>query len=161
MTMHWIFSSLPWLAVTAAITVPVPATAQFTCKAPTSNVWLKQGRSSDRAEHLSPDRIRPVSQALPRAIAKLATRSAVPLSIPEFQAFTGSASPTNLGHRLRPYLVRAVFSTTNPQLDVWWDGKTLDVNADGLGCAPFLKHPVVVFLDRQPRQVFVAASAAL
>ena len=41
------------------------------------------------------------------------------------------------------------------------DDRKLVVFADGLGCAPFTKRPVVVWLDREPAELFVGAHAAL
>ena len=131
------------------------------CIMPTTNEWLMQGDSSGPVERLHTDRVRPVSEHVPEAIAKLATRSAVPLTNAEVRRFTGKPSATVSRQSLRPFLVRAVYPTPHPTFDLGWDGTRLDVFAGGLGCAPYVKHPIIVFLERKPHRVFVMASAAL
>jgi hypothetical protein len=143
-----------------ATTATEPATAQFTCALPTSSEWLKQGDSSGPVKQLGEKRVRPVSAHQAGAVAKLVRRSAVLLTEAEVRKFTGE--PSSISDRaLRGYLVRAVYPTANPALDVIWDGTRLDVFASGLGCAAYVKHPIVVFIKRPPRRVYVMASAAL
>ena len=150
--------ALMWLAsMPAAATV----TGHSTCAAPTSNEWLRQGSSSGPVEELPASQVRPVAQHLDEAIEKLETRSALLLSDAEARRFSGVENGTSSRPKLRPYLVRAVYPTGNPMLSVRWNGQRLDVFAGGLGCAPFAKHPIIVFLESPPREVFVMASAAL
>ena len=136
-------------------------TGQSACTAPTSNEWLRQGNGSGPVKELPASQVRPVARHLEEAIAKLETRSVVLLSDAEARKFSGEENATGSRPKLRPYLVRAVYPTGNPTLHVAWNGHRLDVFAGGLGCAPFAKHPIVVFLERRPREVFVMASAAL
>ena len=114
---------------------------------------------------LSRSRITPVTVHLSEAVARLNDRDAVELTSSEAATFIGSANPPSLAENgappLRPWLVRAVFPTFNPLLDAAWKGDKLVVFADGLGCAPFVKHPVVVWLDRAPASVIVIATADL
>jgi hypothetical protein len=135
------------------------ATAQDQCTLPTTNEWLAQASSGAPATQVEADKVVPVSKNITKAVARLRDHSVVPLGTREMQEFIDL--PTSPSAGLRPYLVRAVFPTANPSLDLRWDGVRLDVFAGGLGCAPYVKHPVVVFLERQPKHVFVMASAAL
>ena len=149
---------LVWQASSpAAATVP----GHSTCTAPPSNEWLRRGNGSGPVEELPASQVRPVTQHLDEAIEKLERRSVLLLSDAEAARFSGKENATGLRHKLRPYLVRAVYPTGNPSLHVTWNGHRLDVFAGGLGCAPFAKHPIVVFLERRPRELFVMASAAL
>jgi hypothetical protein len=89
--------------------------------------------------------------------------SIVPLNNAEVARFS-ALTPKEIaskGERFRPYLVRAVFPSSNPQLTVQWSGSDLHVFAAGLGCASFEQRPIIVFLDRKPKVIFVMASAAL
>lgn len=63
--------------------------------------------------------------------------------------------------KLSPWLVRAVYPTPNAFVGASWFGTTLSVTAGGMGCAPFARHPVVIWLDKMPHRVEVTASAAL
>jgi hypothetical protein len=155
---HMVPSVCGLVSLTSALAA---AMVQITCTAQAANEWLRKGDSPGPGTQLSADRIRPVTQRVPQANAKLQRRSVALLTDAEIQKFTGQPSAKASDRRLRAYLVRAVFPTGNPSLDVRWDGRRLDVFARGLGCAPFTKHPIIVFLERPPRQVFVRASAAL
>jgi len=139
---------------------PAPAPdARFVCREPTTNEWLKQAPATDSAGFVQVDasRVVAVSSNLSDATALLMTADAVQISPHQVQQFTGQASRSDA----TPYLVRAVFPTSRPNVSVSWHGPDLYVFAGGLGCAPYLKHPIVVFLDQRPVQVFVSASAAL
>ena len=137
-----------------------PASAQYECSISTTNEWLTSGNHPSPETQLSDDRVHPVTQRLPQAIAKLERRSAVRLSEADTRDFLGASTRTT-PRRSRAYLVRAVYPTPYPRFWVKWDGTQLDVFAGGLGCAHFTKHPIIVFLERQPREVYVGASAAL
>lgn len=156
-TLSLLFGSIGFTASAAAMSVA----AQTSCAQPTTNEWLGQNRGVAPTNQLQAERVRKVSMRLDRAVARLKSRSAVLLTDEEVQAFTGSGRASIESRGLRAYLVRAVFPTRSPSLDVRWDGKRLDVFAGGLGCASFTKHPIVVFLEQKPRQVVVMATAAL
>lgn len=135
------------------------AAAQQTCNASTQSDWLTSrpwtgGETSEIDRRL----VHPVETGLDSAIAMLAVEDAAELTADDLSRF-GVAAADEAG--LRPYLVRAVFPTANPYLTAAWSGDTLHVFAAGLGCFPFAKHPVVVFLPRRPTGVRVGASAAL
>jgi hypothetical protein len=149
------------IAAIAGLMTVLPACTQFGCDAPTSDEWLYSAEQPAEGARLGPDRVRPVVRALPQAISLLATRSALPLSTAQVEQFTGSAAHPSHGGGFQAYLVRSVFPTPDPHLDVSWDGNTLSVAAAGMGCAPFRKNPIVVFLERQPEHVLVIATAAL
>lgn len=136
-----------------------PLAAHPRCSLSTADDWLTKGERAGPVLQLSNERVRAVTQRLSHAIEMLKTRSAVPLGKADVEAFTGE--PVGSGRSLHPYLARAVFPVPGASLDVRWDGFRLDVFAGGLGCAAYAKHPVIVFLERQPRNVIVIASAAL
>lgn len=142
------------------ILVATPADAQFQCTEPTTNEWLLQPATSIDGETVAASRVRPVVSDLPLAIEALKNQPIILLSAKEAARFAGPDA-ADKGARLKPYLVRAVFPSSRPRLDVRWSGKDLHISAAGLGCAPFTKHPVVIFLDRKPEKLFVTASAAL
>ena len=147
------------IAAVAAIASAAPAAAQYQCTAPTSNSWLRQAPASTPETRIDDRFVRPVTRALPHAVAMLKKQALIRLSERDVKRFTGTVIPSD--QSLRPYLVRAVFPTATPNLELSWGGSSLHVFAAGLGCAPFTKHPIVVFLDRKPHRVFVMASAAL
>jgi hypothetical protein len=149
------------MAFLAAVVFAAPATAQYSCSSPTTNEWLTKGDHPSPEAQLSDERVLPVTQRVPEAIAKLESRSAIRLGETEVRHFTEESSARISNHKLRAYLVRAVFPTPHPRFWVKWDGVRLDVFAGGLGCAPFTKHPIIVLLERRPREVYVGASAAL
>jgi hypothetical protein len=149
------------MAFLAAVVFAAPATAQYSCSIPTTNEWLTKGDHPSPEAQLSDERVLPVTQRVPEAIAKLESRSAIRLGETEVRHFTEESSARISNHKLRAYLVRAVFPTPHPRFWVKWDGVRLDVFAGGLGCAPFTKHPIIVLLERRPREVYVGASAAL
>lgn len=107
--------------------------------------------------------VHPVIHDLPRAQVMLRVHPVAPLEQAEVVRFTGPVAgvPSEQGGWLRPYLVRAVLPTPNAILDVRWSGTSLHVAANGLGCAAFSNHPIIVYLERKPGDVFVTASAAL
>ncbi len=135
------------------------ARAQPGCDAPVTSEWLKPPPAGGIGAAVERALVRPVTHDLPRAIAMLATRASVEIAPRDVVALSGPGELPSGG--LRPYLVRAVFPTAHPSLTLRWSGAGLHVAAAGLGCAPFSNHPVIVFLDRQPADVFVTASAAL
>jgi hypothetical protein len=139
-----------------------PAAAQYGCHEPTSNEWLDQGFYRGPGAEVRDDFVQPVTNDLPRAVAMLSSAQFVRLSANDVRRFLGPGFAIPRGRKLEPHLVRAVFPTDRPKLGVSWDNNgNLFVFAGGLGCAPFSKHPIVIFLDREPQRIFVSASAAL
>ena len=138
-----------------------PAPAQYPCTIPATNEWLSKGDRSESEKKLDGDRIRPVTEHISESITKLLSHSVLSLSVADVKYFTGKPSASDFDSRLRPYLVRAVYPTSDPAFDVRWDGRRLDVVTEGLGCEPYVKHPVVVFLERPPQEVYVMAFSAL
>jgi hypothetical protein len=135
------------------------ADAQYHCSAPTHNQWLTRASGVATERHLPEEQVRSVSQELEATIELLASKSSVQLSDAQVLRFTGQKTIA-AGDR-HPFLIRAVFPVAKPKLDVFLNGDALEVSASGLGCAPYVMHPIVVFLERAPTQVFVTAAAAL
>ena len=152
-----------WLTFVMALvasTGPAPVTAQPGCAAPVSSAWLRPLPPPDKNVRVEPSRVHPVSRDLRAAVGMLRIQHVLELSQDDVVRFAGVGMPRQPAG-LRPYLVRAVFPTSNPQLEVRWNGIALHVSASGLGCAPFTDHPIIVFLERGPAAVFVMATAAL
>ena len=151
----------PVLVLSVSIT-PVAATAPVKCDASTNSDWLRQPIKSLTGARIETSRVQAVRQNISAASAMLENRHFVVLSKRDLVKFVGTtAMPQPTGSYVRPYLVRAVFPTPSPHLEVRWSGGNLHVFSAGLGCAPFTKHPIVLFLDRKPANVYVVASAAL
>jgi hypothetical protein len=148
--------------LTAAVVAlaPVPAAAQNGRTEPTSSEWLRQAPNPQPPKRLSDDQVSPVAHELPEAIARLERSPAVPLRDSEVQKFLGRPAP-DADRKLRAYLVRAVFPSAHSMVHVRRDGSRLDIFADGLGCAPYTKHPIIVFTDRRPRRIYVMAGTVL
>lgn len=154
------------LALTFALTAcggsaATPHESEFSCNLPTTNEWLKR-EPVDWTElvRIDPSHIRQISNELPSAIRLLEHDSAVQVSAEQVTMFTG-VPVSNGPAGTTAYLVRAVFPTARPVISVGWYQADLMVVANGLGCAPYEKHPIIVYLDRRPANVFVGASAAL
>lgn len=156
-----VLSAISLFALTACAG-GMPDPNEPACNLPTTNEWLRNPPPADRAGFASIDasRVRKVSNDLPAAIALLAADDLVQISSTQVGQFTqeppgeGPAGST-------AYLVRAVYPTPYSVVRVGWLMNDLHVFAGGLGCAPFEKHPIIVYLDRQPESVFVSASSAL
>lgn len=134
---------------------------QSTCNRPTTNAWLNAPQSDWTGwTDVDASLVQQVSEDLPPAIALLATESAVPLTAEQVRRFTGGSAHLG-GSGTTPYLIRAVYPTANPSISVGWHGNDLHVFAGGLGCAPYVERPIIIYLDRSPARVFVSASAAL
>lgn len=136
-----------------------PAAGQFRCDAPTSNEWLLPPPDTDKGEKVDSGLIYPLQKDVERAIGLLDNQGAIPLTRAQLAEFGVDAAPFSAARRA--YLVRAVYPVERPRFDVSRVGEDLHVFASGLGCAPFVKRPLVIFLDRKPRRVFVTAAAAL
>ena len=152
------FASLAGTALLATLVLTQAGMSQPACDAPATNEWLRPGTAAPSGPALDASLVHPVTVDLADAAALLAGRPAVLLTWQDAARFVPGEVPAR---QYRPYLIRAVFPTPNPTVRVSWVGADLHVIANGLGCAPFLKHPLVVFLNRPPRQVFVWASSAL
>jgi len=153
-----------WLAafVLLALTVVKPAFAHFKCDASTYDDWLEPTPKAQEGTKVDALLVRPVVSNLSQALSMLQKRNIASLTPDDVKMFLGSkAMPLIPDNRLRPYLVRAVFPTSYPSLEIQLKGDDLYVFAGGLGCVAFSKHPIIVFLDHQPAHVFVRASAAL
>lgn len=133
------------------------------CELPTAHEWLVSptGRDWRRAEALDPGLVKMVSLDVAAEAAQLLEKAdAVPLSVDQVLRFVG-AEPGDMPADMRPYLVRAVFPSPNVRVSVERLGDDLNVFAGGLGCFPYKKRPVIVYLDRAPDRIFVSAAAAL
>ncbi len=136
-------------------------TDQADCPIPASHRWEKDPPPAfTDAVEIDRLHIRPVVRDVPDAVQTLALRSAMPLSDADAARFTATAQPPP-ENELRPYLVRAVYPNQKPVLTVSRYRRSVLVSAYALGCAPFVGHPVVVFLPFAPDAVYVEASAAL
>lgn len=94
------------------------------------------------------------------AATLLARVDALLISPAQVQQFTGHPGPIP-APGTSAYLVRAVYPTQGSKVEVGWHEDDLHVFAGGLGCPRFQKRPVIVYLDRLPRNVFVSAMTAL
>jgi hypothetical protein len=135
----------------------------FRCDLPTSNPWRTQAPEGfRRLPPIEAWRIQPLPEThVPEAVARLSDRSVSALTPEEAAELTGAARPAGT-EALRPWLVRAVYPAANAAIGAaWLDGDRLVVTADGMGCAPFVQHPVLLWLEREPMQLFVVADAVL
>ena len=138
------------------------AIGQPDCPYPATSDWLSNFDGSNFPDKpLADGRVLVVTNDINEAIEMLAGRSVLPLGDAQVRKFTGKSFDALRQRTLRPYLVRAVFPTSSPDLEVAWDGRLLAVFAGGLGCSPYWKRPIIVLLEREPVQVHVSASAAL
>lgn len=115
--------------------------------------WLKSGRSVPGTPQLENERIIRVTRNVPRAVHMLASRPSARLTNDQLKLFTG-AGPNSEGPNLHPYLVRSVGASD--VAFVRWDGITLEVTGVAMGeCPDLTNRPIVVLLERLPRQIFV------
>ena len=138
-----------------------------TCNEPTENEWLT-ARSAVSAQTFSAkkftlpsNRILIVESDLEEAVARLQKPTVIPLKAREVRKFTGRSFEYAGRANLKPYLVRAVFPTSNPRISVTGYGEVTEVAAAGLGCHPYLKHPLVLFLKHPLQKLIVSAHAAM
>jgi hypothetical protein len=148
---------LLFVFLATSVRLHAQASAQQGCDKPYTNEWLTQSPGDSPVAFDSPQVV-PVTRHLVLAIAKLDSASIVPLPPDQVLRFTG-AMITQPG--LQPYLVRAVFPTLRPHIGIAEKGNNLTIFADGMGCAPYVKHPIVIFLKHKPNRVFVSAAAVL
>lgn len=133
------------------------------CDLSTAHEWLVSPTDGDwrAAGALDPRLVMMVSLDVAAEAAELLVKSdAIPISAAQVLRFVG-AEPGDMPANMRPYLVRAVFPSPNARVTVERLDDDLNVFAGGLGCFPYKKRPVIVYLDRAPDRVFVSAAAAL
>jgi hypothetical protein len=149
-------------AVFAALAA-TPASAQFKCDAPSHSEWMTPGLQwNEKAPQIPRGRIVEIEPAMvTEAVRILDSAKAVPLDQAGVSKFLGKGHlpPPEAG--LSPFLVRAVYPTASPVLSATLLDGVLRISAGGLGCSPFLKHPVVIYLERAPVTIEVSADAAL
>jgi hypothetical protein len=150
------------LILLLSLTACVGQGGQFRCDAPTANEWATRAPPGFReAPPIAPGNIQIVRLNVAEAAAELSTQPVRALTPVEAGRLIGAEAPPG-SQGLRPFLVRAVFPVENPILTAaWMEGDRLVVVADGLGCAPYVKRPLVLWLDRVPTGLFVVATAAL
>ena len=123
----------------------------------TSGDWRRPGDAGVGAEELGSPRLLPVDRRLPEAIGLLAKRSFAALTGVQARRFAAAASGIMPSYKFRPYLVRAVAKQGDPVVVAKWDGHILLVWGMALGCARLVNHPIIVFLERPPEEVFVVS----
>lgn len=151
------------LLALAVLATPASACAQqFRCDAPSHDEWMTPWVARDGESPIAAASIVTIDPATAgEAIGLLQSSAAVELDSAQFAHFAGAGSNARPGPGEKPYLVRAVFPSPNAIVEASWFGDVLRVSAGALGCAPFLKHPVILLLNRVPVTVDVQASAAL
>lgn len=163
--MVWVslFYAVLTLGVSASEQAKSDVTSVQRCDLSTADEWLVSptDRGWRAAEALDPRLVTMVSlDAATEAAQLLVKADAIPISVDQVLRF-GGAEPGDIPANTRPYLVRAVFPSPNVRVTVERLGDDLNVFAGGLGCFPYKKRPVIVYLDRAPDRVFVSAAAAL
>jgi len=129
------------------------------CNASAIASWMPKGQSIDwnslPTTQIEDNLVHPVKADLGDATARLATAESASVSLADAARFTGVAPAKLKPARaaLTPYLVRSVYPVPEATVRVTWYGDYLEVFGIGEGCAPFTNTPVVVFLDRAPKQV--------
>jgi hypothetical protein len=132
------------------------------CNIPISDSWLHWTPGYVETLAIAQTLVAPIRRGLTPAYVALQDRFFVRLSPAEAAIHFGVGKPAiATGKGLRPYLVRAVAPLGQPSFHVGWKGDALFVETFALGCGHFLRHPVIAWLDRPPKQVFVGASGAL
>jgi len=135
------------------------APAQVACDAPSRNAWLHSGPVvPETGPHIVVPAA-PVERDMSRAILALERNPVIALRPADVTRF-GVTAPT-LAPGVTPYLVRAVYPTARPHITAGLDRTVLRIHASGMGCAPFLKHPIIVWLAQAPKTLVVTADAAL
>ncbi|MNS43312.1 hypothetical protein D3C72_757100 [compost metagenome] len=132
------------------------------CNLPATNEWLQRPPPTDGASFKQVDAslVWEVTNDAQGAVAALTTEAVVEISREQVRHFAGEAAGSAAPNGVA-YLVRAVFPSRWPSVRVEWSENDLHVFAGGLGCFRYEKHPVIVYLNRRPANVFVSASAAL
>jgi len=147
----------------AALFLLGAAPLQSWCNLPAHASWMRPGTRNEGGRAVPASHIFPVVSGLSRSVESLRHRPIRLLDAAEAAKLGGTGIRTAMRgqRRLRPYLVRAVYPTRHPTIAVRWYGDHLSVNSGGLGCFPFTNRPIIVLLNRAPKQLFVDAHAAL
>ncbi|MNH49034.1 hypothetical protein D3C73_05970 [compost metagenome] len=129
------------------------------CNLPATNEWLQRPPPTHGASFKQVDAslVWEVTNDAQGAVAALTTEAVVEISREQVRHFAGeaagSAAPNGVAY--------LVFPSRWPSVRVGWSENDLHVFAGGLGCFRYGKHPVIVYLNRRPANVFVSALAAL
>jgi hypothetical protein len=151
------FPALAGAALSAAQAVPATNHLPcFTTYRGDAGDWAKNAPIRPPPRELPSDRWVVVSHHVSSAIALLQQRPFEPLSIRQARRFNGDERHAE---GLRPFLVRALLvpEQGNGVSHIGWDGHTLEVIGEGMGCPRLAKHPIIVFLERAPTEVFIEA----
>lgn len=132
------------------------------CDVPRTNAWLRAPAPMDWTgiELVDVLPVLVVSHDMQAALSQLSVDEAVQITPAQVQRFTGGPAQANPAGT-NAYLIRAVFPTPRPGVKVGWYRDDLHVFAGGLGCAPYERRAVIVYLDRSPREVYVSAMSAM
>lgn len=163
------------IAVALSLATMSLSFAQEACTAPTSNPWLTPIGHQEKIQQAVPLWILYAVQAdyYTEAVARLRAHRAIRLGRAEAERMAGSPimafphpklpqySPARLKRKRHPYLVRAVYPVAALRVEVGWAGSRLLVLASGMGCAPFIEKPLIVWLEREPGEVVTWAEADL
>jgi hypothetical protein len=150
------------LALVMAVTTGTAHAQQFRCDESSHDPWMASWVARDGAVPVPRSSIVEIDPAtMTEAVALLQTREAVELQPTQLTHFLKADPARQPPEGLKPYLFRAVYPVSRTFLSASWFGNLLQITSGGLGCAPFLKHPVVVYLDQLPEKVDVQASAGL
>lgn len=143
----------------ALVMAGTSAPAQVACDAPSANAWLQSGPAvPETGPHIVVP-VAPVERDMSRAILALERKPVIALRPADVTRF--GVTPPVLAPGVKPYLVRAVYPAARPHITAGLDKMVLRIHAAGMGCAPFLKHPVIVWLAQPPKTLVVTADAAL
>ena len=147
----------------AALLLLSATPAQGWCNLPTHTPWMRPGNRTQHGRAVPSSSLFPIVADVPRAVRSLHDRPVRLLGTAEAAKLGGTKVRTALQkhRRLRPYLIRAVYSTRKPNITVRWQGDHLYVSSDGLGCFAFTNRPVIVLLGKAPKELFVQAHATL
>ena len=141
----------PWVAACEARKNPRPADYS----------WAQDGSIKADAPEIDASQILMVKKNRTHAVALLSHRSFVRLTKSQFRAFTGQSDAEYVRSKVRPYLVRAITADpTDPgAISVQFDGRTLQLTGSAMGACPEVaKSPIIVFLGRSPKRVYVGTS---
>ncbi len=137
------------------------STAEDRCNIPASHPWERAATTTfDSARPIPSELIRPVIDDVQGAVIALSHVASKRLSDADAKRYSGGKLSADHRH-LYPYLVRAVYPSEQPAINILRSGDDLLISTSGLGCAPFVGHPIIVLLPAPPAQIFVQAGAAL
>jgi hypothetical protein len=112
-----------------------------------------------KVEHLLDGHVPTEDEVIANVIADADSEARMFMGTPPEESI---AYARTLKGKLQPYLVRAVaVNLGTGSFDVRLAGEELSVFHGSLGSGNFRKTPIVIFLERQPTNVWVNAGAAL